>query len=312
MKNIIIPEGVTSIGYMAFEGCSSLTNIIIPEEVASIGDEAIPETTIIYTASNTEGHRYAEEGKQGYIIDDEGPVVKYVPNGSQAPKKEYSVKVEIEDDMEEVGVNENSLKYQWTQSETEPAKESFIESFENGQTITRNTGDGKWYLWVYAEDNVGNETIERSEAFNFDNTAPIVSVEYSTKERTEEAVTVTITSNEEIQEVDGWELSADKKTLTKEYNKNTTEMITIKDLAGNETQVNIEITNIQTVEIGDINQDEKIDVTDFLMLKRHMVAGSRESWKLTGDSLLAADMNENGVVDITDMLMLKKVVVENI
>ena len=31
---------------------------------------------------------------------------------------------------------------------------------------------------------------------------------------------------------------------------------------------------------------EKIDVTDFLMLKRHMVAGSRESWKLTGDSLL--------------------------
>ena len=84
---------------------------------------------------------------------------------------------------------------------------------------------------------------------------------------------------------------------------------------GNETQVDIEITNIDKtlpeIIIGDINQDERIDITDFLMIKRHLVAGNKTNWILTGDSLKAADMNENGIVDITDMLMLKRAVVEN-
>ena len=168
---------------------------------------------------------------------------------------------------------------------------------------------------VTIKDLAGNEIRANIEISNIDKTAPNVNVEYSTKNPTRENVKVTITSNEQIQEVEGWTLSSDKKTLTKEYTENTKETITIKDLVGNETQVNIEITNIDKtpdITVGDINQDGKIDVTDFLMLKRHLVAGNRNNWKLTGDNLLAADMNENGVVDITDMLMLKRVIVENI
>ena len=309
LTSIEIPEEATSIGGYAFYECSSLKNVTVPEGVTSIGSNAIPESTIIYTKSNSEGHRYAEEEKQGYIIDDIAPTVTFTPNAGENIQKQYSVTVEVQDDMEEVGVNENSLKYQWTQSEQQPTKESFTESFENGQAIIKNTGDGAWYLWIYAEDNVGNETITRSEAFHFDNTAPNVNVEYSTKNPTKENVTVTITSNEEVQAIQGWRLSSDKKTLTREYTKNTTETITIKDLAGNETKVDIEINNI--IIIGDINQDGRIDITDFLMLKRHLVAGNKTDWILTGSSLEAADMNENGTVDITDMLMLKRVVVEN-
>ncbi len=37
IENIVIPEGVTSIGGGAFSGCSSLTSIVIPEGVTSIG-----------------------------------------------------------------------------------------------------------------------------------------------------------------------------------------------------------------------------------------------------------------------------------
>ena len=303
-EEYIIPNGVTSIGDWAFEGYSNLTSIIIPESVTSIEEYAI-ENMLIYTKSNTEGHRYAEENKQGYIIDDVGPEVIIEPNGNTIPQRKYNVKVTAQDNIEEVGIKEKSLKYVWSQSETEP--ENISESFENGQTIEKNTGDGKWYLWVSAEDKLGNKTIKRSECFNFDNTVPNIEVKYSTKEMTKENVIVTLRANEQIQEVEGWTLSQDKKILTKEYRENAQEIITIKDLAGNEEQVNIEIKNIIIdIKIGDINNDKKIDITDLLLLKRHIIAGNKTEWQLKGNSLKAADVNEDGNVNITDMLMLKR------
>ena len=168
---------------------------------------------------------------------------------------------------------------------------------------------------ITVKDLAGNETQANISISNIDKTGPSVSIGYSTKNPTKENVKVTITSNEEMQTVQGWILSSDKKTLTREYTENTTETITVKDLAGNETKVDIEITNIDKtiveITIGDMNQDGKVDVTDFLMLKRHLVAGNKTDWVLTGNSLEAADMNENGTVDITDMLMLKRVIVED-
>jgi len=40
LTRIVIPEGVTSIGYRAFDYCQSLTEVIIPDSVTSIGDYA--------------------------------------------------------------------------------------------------------------------------------------------------------------------------------------------------------------------------------------------------------------------------------
>ena len=48
------------------------------------------------------------------------------------------------------------------------------------------------------------------------------------------------------------------------------------------------------------------------MIKRHIAAGSKTEWILTGDNLKAADMNEDENVDITDMLMLKRKITEEI
>ena len=491
LTDIIIPKGVTSIESSAFEECSNLSDIEIPEGVIEIGNRAffacsklrninIPNSLtniefdtfigcnlIAYLNSNNPIYKNLEKHRVKYGIDDEGPIIKYTPNGSLNQQKEYNVKIEVEDNIKEVGINSNSLKFQWTQSINPPLKESFIDNFQNGEIINKNTGDGIWYLWVYAEDKLGNETIAKSEVFNFDNTAPNVNikyskkdetkenvtvtitsneemqelegwtlsedkrvltkeyskntieeiiikdlagnettvnieigntidetppiveiiystknptkenvtvtiraneeiqevegwtlsenkrvltkeydqnvteeitikdiaenetqvnieianidkeapdikVEYSTKNPTKENVTVTITSNEEIQELEGWNLSEDKRVLTKEYTQNTEEEITIKDLAGNETQVSIEINNIEETVIGDINQDGKIDITDMLLLKRHLVAGNKKSWILTGNSLLRADINDNGVVDITDLLMLKRKIINSI
>ena len=284
LESIEIPSGVTSIEESIFDKCNSLKSIkvdsnnknyideegvlynknktelicypkkrveqdfVILDSVTNISNEAIPSNVLIYAKLNSNGHRYAEENQRGYIIDDEAPTVTFETNGSKEPQKGYNVKIVVKDNGYEVGVNESTLKYQWTQSEETPSQESFTQNFENEQTITKNTGDGNWYLWIYAEDKVGNVTVTRSNAFNFDNTPPVTNVEYSTTQPTIENVIATIKSNEPIQEVEGWKLSEDKMSLTKEYVNNTTangEVIEIKDLAGNSTTVTIKILNIQ-------------------------------------------------------------------
>jgi hypothetical protein len=56
MKNVTIPNSVTSIGDAAFAGCSNLTNLTIPKSVTSIGDYAFNGcsglTSVTWNAKN--------------------------------------------------------------------------------------------------------------------------------------------------------------------------------------------------------------------------------------------------------------------
>lgn len=47
LTSVIIPDGVTSIGYCAFFGCSQLTSIYMPNSVTNIGDYAFPLNLVI-------------------------------------------------------------------------------------------------------------------------------------------------------------------------------------------------------------------------------------------------------------------------
>ena len=65
-----------------------------------------------------------------------------------------------------------------------------------------------------------------------DKTAPTATVKYA---KGTKGVTVTVVANEELKPLDGWTLSADKKTLTKLYTADFSGTITIQDLAGNKS-----------------------------------------------------------------------------
>lgn len=52
---VVIPEGVTSIGYGAFLDCSSLERIIIPEGITKIGDHAFSGCSGLTSISIPEG-----------------------------------------------------------------------------------------------------------------------------------------------------------------------------------------------------------------------------------------------------------------
>ena len=97
------------------------------------------------------------------------------------------------------------------------------------------------------EDLTGNKTIAKIKIENIDKTSPSIEVSYNIVTPTNQEVIVAIQSNEELQPLEGWELSADKRSLSKKYAKNKTETITIKDLAGNTATAQVNIENIDKI-----------------------------------------------------------------
>ena len=101
------------------------------------------------------------------IVDQSGPEITFSPNGNMTYSKSQATKVTITD-MSGVG----SAKYLWTQTNGADASNGTL--FTSDSTITKNTGDGLWYLCVYATDTYGNVTSECSDAFALDNTPPVI------------------------------------------------------------------------------------------------------------------------------------------
>ena len=86
------------------------------------------------------------------------------------------------------------------------------------------------------------------------------------------------------------------------YNKNTLEEqeLTVT-YEGKTVKFNVEV-----IILGDINGDKKLDVADLLLIKRHLIAGNKEEWKLEEKQQKYADIDNNGVVDVSDLLYLKR------
>ena len=192
---------------------------------------------------------------------------------------------------------------------------------------------------IEVKDELGNITKQKIEVTQIDRTAPqIQSITYSQTEETKNPVTVEIKLNEEVQELQGWLLSQDKRTLTKEYQKNTNEEITIKDLAGNQVAAQITITNIieeiktpyQITEDGYItgilpetSKDDfkaNFDVTVTLNQDSEEAEGTEETEEtniiktgmkaqLLGKEytlVVTGDLNKDGKLNLIDLVQIKR------
>lgn len=118
--------------------------------------------------------------------------IEYSPNGNEQYKKEHSSKVIVKEDSDRV----KSIKYQWTDSLTEPGENTFIESCSNNSIITGKEMTGTYYLWTLLETESGKKNICRSEGFYFDNEKPIVEIAASPVSETEFTLTVNATDRQ--------------------------------------------------------------------------------------------------------------------
>ena len=74
-----------------------------------------------------------------------------------------------------------------------------------------------------------------------DSSFPVCKVTYSVQEMTNENVMVTLNCNKEVEQVSGFKLLEDRKTLTKELTENKGEKVRIRDLSGNEIEVEYQV-----------------------------------------------------------------------
>ena len=185
------------------------------------------------------------------------------------------------------------------------------------KTYTKNDEET---ITIY--DLAGNSVVKTIKVDNIDKEKPEYQVEYSTTLITNKDVTVTITANEEIQEIEGWVLSKDKRILTKVYTENTKEEITIKDSAGNitgKTIIKIEnIDNIKpTINIS-YSITEKTDQDIIVTISSNEEIQEVEGWNLSDDKKSlnkTYTKNDEETVTIYDLAgnsVVKTIKVDNI
>lgn len=148
------------------EDDTSTTEEMAFEEKITFKQSGVYQINAEDEAGNTASISFVVQSKEK---DTTGPTATFTPNGNKKYEKEQETEVKVEDPS---GVDEDSLMYIWTDSTEPPEKDEFVEKFENGDTIKNDKDTGKLYLWIYAKDKIGNESIIRSEAFYLDNSKP--------------------------------------------------------------------------------------------------------------------------------------------
>ncbi|MCX8074749.1 MAG: GBS Bsp-like repeat-containing protein [Clostridia bacterium] len=115
---------------------------------------------------DSSGNRNDLRSSTTFAIDNASPTITFSPNGGF--DKSLSSKVTVSD-VGGSGIDNTSLQYIWTASETEPTS-GWI-TFTNGATLTSNENMSQ-YLWIKGKDKAGNEVITHSNLFEKDVTAP--------------------------------------------------------------------------------------------------------------------------------------------
>ena len=83
-KDVVIPNGVTSIGEEAFKNCDSLTSITIPDNVTSIGDHAFYDCSSLTSINVADANRYYSDEDGGLFNKEKTELIRYPEGKSES------------------------------------------------------------------------------------------------------------------------------------------------------------------------------------------------------------------------------------
>lgn len=234
---------------------------------------------------------------------------KISPNEATISKSDFntrnlSLRVNLADNYS--GINVEQCKYILDQSKTSnySSAKTFTNTLQDLQFTVEK--DGIYYLHILSVDKAGNKT-ETIKEIKVDTTNPEYTITYSKTDITNEDVVVTIKANEEIKNVPGWNLSSDKKTLTKTFNSNTDTNLVITDLLGNTSQVKVKITNIdKTNPKAEVSYSTTTQTSELVIvsIKANEKIVSTDGWTLSSDELTLTktfETNATETVTIRDL-----------
>ena len=166
-------------------------------------------------------------------------------------------------------------------------------------TAISKTFDKNAQEQVTVHDNMDNETVVEVNVDSFDETAPEYTVTYSNDGNpTNQDVTVIITANEPLQEVEGWTLSDDGLSLTKTYSENKEETVVITDASGNTSEVPVNVTGIDklgpTVTVKNETTEDGVLVT----IETNEPIQTPDGWTKVSDTKYTKLYTENTSEDI--------------
>ncbi len=117
---------------------------------------------------DTAGNGNAVTSSSSITVDSESPTITINTNGNNAYGKSQSTIVTVSDNLTGVA----TTKYLWTQTSGTSAASGT--NFTSGNTISKASGNGDWYLCIYATDKIGNQSDSCSGVFRFDNEVPVI------------------------------------------------------------------------------------------------------------------------------------------
>ena len=189
---------------------------------------------------------------------------------------------------------------------------------EGGKTHTFTQNGEFIFEYMEQDEDINNpsreEKTHKAKVSWIDKTAPTAQIKYSTEETTDKAVIATL-----VNESENITIMNNGTSRQYTFNENGEFIFEFEDKAGNKGTAAAKVDwikkdqeNPDKYELGDINKDGKITVTDLLLVKRHLVAGKKQEWILTQDKFKLADINKDGKITATDLLLVKRLVVKQI
>ena len=259
------------------------------------------------------------------LIDKTGPEVAFEntengKNGSNVSVESIKVRTTVTDNA---GVNTNSLKYNWIKFQTTQdynkvkdldisSKKSMMKldeakTFSNGEPIPSSSDlEGIYALFVYAKDNIGNESIRYSNFYVFNKANQEEESPYELERSYIKRVIPETTTQDFVKNVKP--LVVGEEYVVKDKQGNVIYTVKGNNAQGDATKlvttdgkVVIDGKEYTIVVIADLNGDGRLNGIDIARMRLSRV----DKIKLTGAYEKAADINNDGKLDGRDLIRMR-------